>query len=375
MGLLDKDSGAALALLGSGLLGGNFAGGLAAASQYAGGIKQRQMEEQFAQMKMQEAQMRMQEMQREQALQQQMQNAARSAMITPEKANSLSMGPLRDGSTPPMVAPGFNTKAFLGQMYEIDPLKAIGLEQSLNQTKAPIKLGAGETLLDPSTYKTIASAPKEQSLPAAIQEYQYAQGQGYRGTFEQWDKERKRAGASNISVPINMGQKGLDNELKIRSDFRSEPIYKAHGEVQSAFSQISQALKQQSPAGDMAGATKIMKLLDPGSVVRESELGMAMAATGLLDRATNYAQMVMSGQKLTPKQREDFQNLANVLYAESAKQYNQKRNEYAGFATDYGLNADRIVGPAVTSPKLPQVAPAAAAGGPSIDDLLKKYGR
>ena len=84
-----------------------------------------------------------------------------------------------------------------------------------------------------------------------------------------------------------------------------------------------------------------------------------MAATGLADKMTNYAQMVVSGQKLTPKQRVDFQNLADVLYTESTKQYNSKRGEYAGFAKDYGLNENRIVGPAITSPKLPAATPGA----------------
>jgi hypothetical protein len=194
--------------------------------------------------------------------------------------------------------------------------------------------------------------------------------------FQQFSMNKAKAGAANVSV--NTGQKGLDNELKIRSDFRSEPIYKAHNEVQSAYQQITTSLKQASPAGDLAGATKIMKILDPGSVVRESELGMAMAATGALDRLYNYAGMVVNGTKLTPKQRADFQNLADKLYDESAKQYNAKRGEYAGFATDYGLNADRIVGPAITSPK--RIAPSAAPGSTgqpgtrSIEDLLKKYG-
>jgi hypothetical protein len=111
-----------------------------------------------------------------------------------------------------------------------------------------------------------------------------------------------------------------------------------------------------SPAGDLAGATKIMKILDPGSVVRESELGMAMAATGAMDRLTNYADMVIKGTKLTPAQRQDFQKLGDALMGESVKQYNNKRTEYGKFATDYGLDGDRILGPVLTSPKLPPSA-------------------
>lgn len=151
-----------------------------------------------------------------------------------------------------------------------------------------------------------------------------------------------KAGASSVNV--STGQKGFDNELKLRGDFRGEPVYKAHQEMQSAYSQIQQSLKQATPAGDLAGATKIMKLLDPGSVVRESELGMAMAATGLLDRVQNYAQNIISGNKLTPKQRGEFQKLADALYGESVKAYNSKRSEYQKLGGEYGLNADRAVG-------------------------------
>lgn len=152
-----------------------------------------------------------------------------------------------------------------------------------------------------------------------------------------------KSGASSISM--STGQTGFNNEMKLRDDFKQEPIYKAHQEVQSAYAQIKSALGQKSPAGDLAGATKIMKLLDPGSVVRESELGMAMAASGLMDRISNYAQMTMSGTKLTPTQRKDFQDLADKLHDASVKQFNTKRRDYEGLGKDYGLNASRALGP------------------------------
>ena len=151
----------------------------------------------------------------------------------------------------------------------------------------------------------------------------------------------QKAGAPTI---INEGQKGLDNTLKLRGDFRSEPIYKANQEMQSAYAQIGAGLKEATPVGDMAAATKIMKLLDPGSVVRESELGMAMAANGLGDRLQNYAQNVISGNKLTPKQRIEFQQLADSLYQESVNQYNSKRSEYENIAKANKLDVGHTVG-------------------------------
>ena len=151
-----------------------------------------------------------------------------------------------------------------------------------------------------------------------------------------------RAGAANVSV--NTGQRGFDNTLKLRSDFRSEPIYKGFQEVKGAFDQVREAAKLASPAGDLAAATKVMKILDPGSVVRESELGLALSASGLGDRISNYANMIVTGQKLTPAQRKDFVNLSEQLYNASANQYNAKRGEYVGIAERNQLNVPDVVG-------------------------------
>lgn len=147
------------------------------------------------------------------------------------------------------------------------------------------------------------------------------------------------------------GQKGFENEMKLRDTFKSEPVYKAFNEMKSAYGQITDSIKQASPAGDLAAATKFMKLLDPGSVVRESELAMAMAASGALDRATNYAQNVIRGTKLTPTQRADFQALADKLYGTAANTYNAKRGELVQQGADYGLNAERALGAPAEPPK------------------------
>lgn len=141
-------------------------------------------------------------------------------------------------------------------------------------------------------------------------------------------------------------REGLGDELKIRSMFNSDPVYKAQMEMQSAYSQITSGIRENSPAGDLTAATKFMKLLDPGSVVRESELFLAMQASGLLDRAKYYAENRIRGTKLTPTQRADFQAVADKLFAASTEAYNKKRGEYASMASAYGLNPELAVGPA-----------------------------
>lgn len=196
--------------------------------------------------------------------------------------------------------------------------------------------------VDPAKFIELTT-PKD-AAPASVKEYQFAQGQGYKGTFQDFQLAQKAASAQKVTVDMTGGQKGFDNELTLKKTFAAEPVYKAFGEMQSAYGQITDSLKANSPAGDLAAATKFMKLLDPGSVVRESELGMAMAASGALDRAKNYAELRISGKKLTPDQRKDFQDLSNQLFSTATTAYNTKRGEFEQMGTAYGLDANRALG-------------------------------
>lgn len=217
-----------------------------------------------------------------------------------------------------------------------------------------------------------------EAAPSAIKEYEFAVKQGFPGTFQQFDTARKKAGASSVTVPIDVGQKGFENERGLGKDFRSEPIYKDFSDMQTAYTQVVSSLKQGTPIGDVAGATKVMKLLDPGSVVRESELGIAMAAGGRMDRLQNYFNNLMTGQKLTPQQRDDFERLSNELYAAAGQAYNQKRAEYMQMGDAYGFkNLGTVLGKPAAVPTImraPVAAPAGGAAAPARPSLGNIFG-
>ena len=227
-------------------------------------------------------------------------------------------------------------------------LQAVGMK---NLTPEAVTLSEGQkrfiTMPDGSLREVGTGGEK---LTENQRNYIQAQKEGYQGTFFDYQRDLKKAGASNI----NLGdQKAFDNTLKLRGDFRSEPVYKGFQEIESAYGQINKGLDAKSPAGDLAAATKFMKLLDPTSVVRESELAMAMSATGALDRLYNYAKMLTTGEKLTPSQRDDFRTLANEFYSTSYNQYNTKRDEYVGIAERNKLSVEDVVG---KPPKAPNKA-------------------
>lgn len=71
--------------------------------------------------------------------------------------------------------------------------------------KAPIKASEGDVFLDPTTYQPMSTVPTQDKPTASMQEYKYAQSQGYTGTFQQYETDMKKAGATNIDFNQNQG--------------------------------------------------------------------------------------------------------------------------------------------------------------------------
>lgn len=138
-------------------------------------------------------------------------------------------------------------------------------------------------------------------------------------------------------------QRDQATEMKLADDYRAQS--KEFGQALSAHKQLSSTLGSatSSPAATLAAATKFMKILDPGSVVRESELGMALAASGVLDRAMNYVSTLQSGQKLTPTQAKDFKVISDKMFT-AAQQVQQAIDaDYKGKAKAYKLRPEMVV--------------------------------
>lgn len=94
------------------------------------------------------------------------------------------------------------------QLFKAMQAGVIPYTDYLNATRkndAPGKLASGEILYDPKTLKPLLTNPKEDSTPSAVKEYNFAVAQGYPGSFQQFQLEQKRAGATNVSVSTDKG--------------------------------------------------------------------------------------------------------------------------------------------------------------------------
>jgi hypothetical protein len=149
------------------------------------------------------------------------------------------------------------------------------------------------------------------------------------------------------SAAMDIRKKNTDfkvsTETELRKEYSALPEIKEFTTVETAFKQINNALSNPSAANDLAAATKFMKLLDPGSVVRESELGMAMNATGAIDRVQNYFQKLQNGQVLNPEQRADFKKAAQLAFSAAQDTRDRTSGRYVDLANSYNVDANNVV--------------------------------
>jgi len=143
-------------------------------------------------------------------------------------------------------------------------------------------------------------------------------------------------------------------ESGLRDDYRNDS--KNYAEIKRQSAIIKAALNDPSAAGTLSAATAYMKMLDPGSVVRESELGMAMNTQGAIDRLASYWTTIEMGKVLTPQQKADFARLSDqyMKAAEEAQRNINKR--YSDIASGYGLDPKRVVMYEVGNQQKPQPA-------------------
>ena len=130
--------------------------------------------------------------------------------------------------------------------------------------------------------------------------------------------------------------------MNLRREFNNRQEVKDYATVRSAYQSVQAAARQPSAAGDLSLIFAYMKILDPGSVVREQEFANAQNAAGIPDRVRNLYNRALNGQRLNPNQRRDFINQANNLFQTRQQTYDRIASEYRGYAESYGVSPDRV---------------------------------
>src|SRR3990167_8448210 len=127
-------------------------------------------------------------------------------------------------------------------------------------------------------------------------------------------------------------------EGKFRKEYSDQT--KGYQEVKAAFGRIKAA--EDNAVGDLSLIFSYMKMLDPGSVVREGEFATAQNAAGVDAKIQNIYNKVASGERLTEGQRKAFKGQAGKLYASAADHEKTVRSGIERISKGYGLEPKNI---------------------------------
>jgi len=127
----------------------------------------------------------------------------------------------------------------------------------------------------------------------------------------------------------------------LRTEFKN--ITKNVRDIALAYNKIIASASDPSAAGDIALIINYMKMLDPGSVVREGEFATAANAGGVEDSVRARYNSVVNGERLSVEQRQDFVNASGRVLQPYRDQFEATKSRYSTLATEQGLQPSQVV--------------------------------
>ena len=161
-------------------------------------------------------------------------------------------------------------------------------------------------------------------------------------------------------APLTGEEKNNPQEAQLRTTFLGQA--QPHVQIASAYRKIVAA--PDTAAGDMSKIFGFMKILDPSSTVREGEYASAENARGVPDTVRAQYNKVMSGQRLSPVQRTQFNQAAGDLITSQVEQFKGQKQYFSDVAKHLKIAPENIIYDPyagleiqTTPPKLPKQAP------------------
>lgn len=149
------------------------------------------------------------------------------------------------------------------------------------------------------------------------------------------EAELKEMSAVDGKIPPS---KRTDAETKLRSEYSKET--KVFKDITNAYGRIKSS--HDNAAGDLSLIFAYMKMLDPGSTVREGEFATVQNAGGVSDKVMNIYNKISTGQRLTSGQRKAFKGQAEALFKTAKKSEDKVRKGLTRIANNGGLNLENV---------------------------------
>lgn len=148
----------------------------------------------------------------------------------------------------------------------------------------------------------------------------------------------------------NKGTVNFNQITTVRKEIANIPAIKNNNEIKRQYDNVTnvynayKAGKLKANAADQAMITTLNKILDPTSVVRESEFARTAAGQSLLARIEGYANKITKGGGgLTNAEREDLYTAMQEMYNANQAEASAYIESYTDFANRYGINPADIM--------------------------------
>jgi hypothetical protein len=166
---------------------------------------------------------------------------------------------------------------------------------------------------------------------------------------------RAEAEAAQMAMGVIPADKRPEVEGRFRKEYNDQT--QPYQTVKSAYGRVLSS--DDSAVGDLSLIFGYMKMLDPGSVVREGEFATAQNAAGVPERIMNIYNKLITGERLNASQRNSFKGQAKNLYSSALESEKTVRTGLERIATGYGLNTNNIFYTAAEAAPVAQTSPTA----------------
>lgn len=163
---------------------------------------------------------------------------------------------------------------------------------------------------------------------------------------EKW--KQKEFDQKGQQFSAEQGNKNVHNEMQLSSNFVTNQLVKDTQDSSVGIQKIREAFADQTNSknpnqfNDMALIFNYMKVLDPGSVVREGEYATAQKNAGLLERMGVSVDKIKDGSSLSVDQRQKIAEAAELQFDATLQKYHSFKQSYDSTAQRYGLNPENV---------------------------------
>jgi hypothetical protein len=161
------------------------------------------------------------------------------------------------------------------------------------------------------------------------------------------------AGDKAAKGEAERGDKNRKESLDLTDKYMGHPVTKETNTILSSYDKIKSVGKDVNkavPADDMALVFSFMKMMDPGSTVREGEYANAENTRGVPESVRARYNKVLEGDLLTPQQRTEFIGTAGKIKDAQVGRQKEIYGQYKDISSRYGFDPMQVLG---QEPSLP----------------------